>query len=144
MCVPVSDEMDELAALMLAQVLNREGANAYVASSRRLTEILASVSADKPNLAVLCGLPPFAVARSQRLYRSLRARNPQLKIMVGIFNYSDDVSEVAQAFGEKEEVSILTGLSQAVLEICKAPSKDESTPAVADAPSESLPDKSAA
>jgi predicted PurR-regulated permease PerM len=146
MCLPVLDETDELAALMLAQVLSREGTRSLVAPVRRLTEVLAAVSADKPDLVILCGLPPFAVARSQRLYRAIRARNPQLKIVVAILNYPDDVSEIAQAISDKEEIRVLTKLSQAVAEICKPLSKDQSVAGIAEAGAihETLPGRTAA
>lgn len=121
MCIPVSDETDELAALMLAQVLTREGAHSFVTPARGLTEILASVSTEKPDLIILCGLPPFAIARSHRLYRSLRVRNPQLAIVAAMLNYPDDVSEAARAIDNNEEFRIFTKLTQVVVDVCKSP-----------------------
>lgn len=143
-CIPVLDETDELAALMVAQVLSREGAHSIVAPVRRLTETLAAVSAEQPDLVILCGLPPVAIGRSQRLYRSIRARNPQLRIMVAILNYPDDVIEIAQAIGDEEDIRILTKLGCAVAEIRNH--SPEKAPIATDqsAAPEKLPEQSAA
>lgn len=137
MCIPISDETDELAALMMAQVLNREGTRSFVAPSRRLADMLTSVAMEKPDVVVLCGLPPFAMARSQRMYRILRTRNPRLKIMMGILNDPDEASQASEAIGEKD-VPILTKLSQAVAEICKEPVESSAALSVVDQAAEAV------
>ena len=146
LCIPVSDEADSLAALMVAQVLARGGVNSFVSPARRLIEALAAVSAEEPDFVILCGLPPFAMARSQRLYRSLRVRYPELKIMIGIFNYPDDILAAARAIGDQEEIHILTKLSEVLAEIAKTQSQNKGFPALAETglTSEALPHTTAA
>jgi hypothetical protein len=80
-------------------------------------EVLATVSAENPDLVFLSGIPPFAMARAHRLYRSLRAQNPQRKIMIGIWNYPDDVSRAAQKISRGEEPAIATTLAGALAQV---------------------------
>jgi predicted PurR-regulated permease PerM len=116
-CIPIADETDELTALMLAQVLNGEGIRSIATPLRRLNEAILSVTAVKPELVILCGLPPVAMTRLQWLFRGLRARNPEAKILVTLPNFVDDIPEAARAVSEVENVPVLTSLSQTMAEV---------------------------
>jgi methylmalonyl-CoA mutase cobalamin-binding subunit len=102
---------------MLAQLLEAAGMNAITISWRRVDEIIAAVSAEKPDIVFLSGMPPFAVSRAHRIYRSLRARKPQLRLMIGIWNYSDDLATTAQKISGGEAVHISTTLADAVAQV---------------------------
>jgi methanogenic corrinoid protein MtbC1 len=113
----VRDETDELGSMMLAQLLENAGVEALAIPVRRADEVLATVSAENPDVVFLSGMPPFAMARAHRLYRSLRAQNPQRKIMIGIWNYPDDVSRAAQKISRGEEIPIATTLAGALAQV---------------------------
>jgi hypothetical protein len=117
MCVPVRDEADELTAIMLAQSLHGGPVHAFPTPVLRLDGLLATAEAEKPEIVFLCGIPPFGIARSRRLYRSLRAHHAHLKIMIGIWNYGDDPAEAAQRITNGEEGRLMTRLSEAVAEV---------------------------
>ena len=117
MCVPVRDEADELAACMLCQSLVGRHVTAFTAPVRRISEVLESVSAERPDIVFLSGLPPFGIGRSHRIYRNLRTRSPETRVMVGIWNYSGDADAVAQEIGGSDEVRVLTKLTEAVAEV---------------------------
>jgi hypothetical protein len=114
LCIPVRDETDELGSMMLAQLLEKAGMEAVALPVRRADEVLAAVSAENPDVVFLSGMPPFAMARAHRLYRGLRAQNPQRKIMIGIWSYPDDVSRAAQKISRGEEIPIATTLAGAL------------------------------
>ena len=117
LCVPVRDETDELGTMMLAQLLESEGAQPLSIPVRRLDEIQVTVAAENPEAVFLCGLPPFGMARAQRMYRSLRGRYPHIRLMIGIWGYTDDVSKAAQKISRGETVAIATRLSEAVAQL---------------------------
>jgi predicted PurR-regulated permease PerM len=125
MCVPVRDEVDELAAMMLAQSLHGGRVQAFAAPVLRLDEVLASVAAEKPDLVFLSGVPPIGVARSHRMYKSLRARNPELKVMIGIWGYAENATEAAQTISHGEESRVITKLSEAVAAVRDLSSADD-------------------
>jgi predicted PurR-regulated permease PerM len=117
MCVPARDETDELAALMLAQVLESIHVSAFAAPVQREEEILAAVAREKPGIVFLVGIPPFAFARSHRLYRSLRSHFPQLRIMVGIWNDPENSAEIARRIGGENDLRVFVRLSEALAEV---------------------------
>jgi predicted PurR-regulated permease PerM/methylmalonyl-CoA mutase cobalamin-binding subunit len=117
LCIPVRDETDELGSMMLAQLLEKAGMEALAIPVRRADEVLAAVSAENPDVIFLSGMPPFAMARAHRLYRGLRAQNPQRKIMIGIWNYPDDVSKAAQKISRGEVIPVATTLAGALAQV---------------------------
>ncbi|HWG20634.1 MAG TPA: AI-2E family transporter [Terracidiphilus sp.] len=131
MCVPVRDETDELAALMLAQSLDGGPVHAFATPVRHIDEIVVAAVHEKPDIVFLSGLPPFGMARSHRLYRTLRSRNPQLKIMAGIWNYPDNPTEAGAKIGSGTDVRVFTRLSDAVAEVRLLAGTIDSIPALA-------------
>jgi len=102
---------------MLCQLLEKAGFEAVAMPVKRADEVLATVSAENPDLVFLSGMPPFAMARAHRLCRSLRAQTPQRKIMIGIWNYPDDVTKAAQKISRGEEIPIATTLAGALAQM---------------------------
>jgi predicted PurR-regulated permease PerM len=132
MCVPVHDETDELTALMLAQALNSRGIHALASPSGPVDKIVGSVVEEKPQAVVVSGLPPVGFARLNRLYRTLRARNPGIRIAIGIWNDSPSAIETAQKLAGGQEIRTVTTLTQAVAEVCLMLGLQESALAAAD------------
>lgn len=114
MCVPVRDETDELAALMLAQCLSGPDLHAYSTPVQRIEQLVARAGEDRPDVVVLCGLPPVGMARSHRVYRLLRARHPKATVMVGMWNSPEDPEESARKIGDGEGVQVFTRIADAV------------------------------
>lgn len=115
--IAVHDDADELGAIMLAQLLECRGMRSIAVPVGRLEQVLSIASTENPDVAFLCGLPPFGMARSRRLYRSLRVQHPQLKIMIGIWKYPDDGAKAAQEISRGEEGRITTTLAEAVAQV---------------------------
>lgn len=137
--VPIRDGADSLAATMLTQVLTLAGIQATSLPIRAIHETVAGVREQDPAIVFLSGIPPVAMARANRIYRSLISgsvygasqpggeresatrmgdnidvRNPNLKIVVGIWNYADDPERAAQMISRTERLHISTSLSDAV------------------------------
>lgn len=117
LCVPVRDAADQIVSTMLAQLLDAAGFRSLIAPAADLDGVLAAIRANKPDLVFLSGVPPFAMARSRRVYRILRARAPRLKIMIGLWNYSEDPTRAAREISRGEEDHVSTTLAEAVAQI---------------------------
>jgi hypothetical protein len=117
MCLPVRDEMDELAAMMLAQSLQGEGVQAYLSPARRMNDMLNAVAVEAPDVVFLSGLPPFGIGRSRRLYRSVQARNPHVKVMIGIWNYREDANAAEGDGSRSDDVPVIMRLAEAVAQV---------------------------
>jgi len=117
MCVPVRDETDELAALMLAQSLDGGEIHAFASPVRPIDEILDAATRENAKMVILSGLPPVRIARLNRLYRTLRTRSRELRILIGIWGDAPGASETARELAGGQEIPIVTKLTDAVVEV---------------------------
>ena len=90
LCIPASHECDELAALMLAQVLAASGVAATVFSSKLLAaESVEQAAALAPSLVCISSVPPVSTIAARALCKRLRARLPSARIIVGLWQPDD-------------------------------------------------------
>jgi hypothetical protein len=129
LCVPVRNETDELGAMMLSQLLEADGNHSMSIPVRRADEILAAISAENPDFVFISGLPPFAMARAHRLYRSVRVRYPNMRLMIGIWGYVDDTVKASQKISRGDAVHISTTLGDAVAQVHSFTAPAETQPA---------------
>jgi len=116
-CVPARDEADEIVAIMLAQVLETAGHPAQYVPLGTTAEMLAQIKEEKPDVVCISALPPFAIPHARALYAKLRAQDSSLRIIVGLWNFSDDPSKVNRRLGLAEgsrAFSTLAELRQAL------------------------------
>ncbi len=93
-CIPARDEADEIAALMMAQLLNQRGTPARVLSCAALAgECVAQIQKSKARVACVAAVPPFGYMHARYLCRRLRSQFPDLKI-VGAILTERDVNEL--------------------------------------------------
>jgi predicted PurR-regulated permease PerM len=95
-CIPARDQADELASLMLVQLLNRKGIGARALSSDLLTgEFIGEVGREQPAVACVSTVPPYGYVHARYLCRRLRSQFTQLKV-VGAILTENDVEEIKQ------------------------------------------------
>ncbi|HMG84110.1 MAG TPA: AI-2E family transporter [Terracidiphilus sp.] len=127
--IPVRDGSDDLISTMLTQVLDQAGFHSTCMPIQRIDETVSAVAEQKPDLVFLSGMPPVAMARANRIFRSLRSANPALKIIMGIWHYNEDPTRAAQMISRTEDLHISTSLADAIAE---AHAHTEPHPAVED------------
>jgi len=111
-CLPARDEADEIVAIMLTQVLETAGHRALCVPLGTAAEILAQVRDEKPDVVCISALPPFAIPHARTLYAKLRAQDSKLRIVVGLWNFSDDPSKVSRRLGLSEGARAFTTLAE--------------------------------
>ena len=90
LCIPASHEGDELAALMLAQVLAESGIVSNVLSSKLLAaESLEQAVGLAPSIVCISSLPPVSTIAARDLCKRLRAQLPSARILVGLWQLED-------------------------------------------------------
>ena len=114
--IPVRDGSDDLIATMLTQVLDQAGFRGTAIPIQRIDETVSAVTGQKPDLVFLSGMPPVAMARANRIFRSLRGENPALRIIMGIWHYNEDPTKAAQMISRTEDLHISTSLADAISE----------------------------
>lgn len=117
LCIPLRDETDELAALMLARSLMSDGIPAVAAPVQQIEQMLDGLTARKPPVVFLTGLPPVGIARPRRIFRGLRARLPHLPILIGIWSYAENGEQAAREISNGEVPAISTRIAEAVEQV---------------------------
>lgn len=86
LCLPARDPADEIASMMLTQVLGQHGYCAeYLSSEKLASEYLELVEQKNVQVVIISALPPAAVTHARYLVKRLRGRFPDLKIIVGLW-----------------------------------------------------------
>lgn len=125
LCLPVRDQLDELSGLMLALCLDEGPISAVSMPLRKPDEAVSSVGDAHPDVLVLSLLAPTGTTRARRLYRALRTRYPELKIMLGLWNLREDAEELGRKISGGEEARVVTGMADAVQAIRRLAGAEE-------------------
>ena len=118
-CVPASDQADELTATMLAQVLEASGHKTLLLPPSALTPELLLRFAEEPHTVIcISALPPFAFAGARALYQRLRAELPGNPLLVGLWRSQGDREMLRDRFGmANRHDGIATTLAEALQSI---------------------------
>lgn len=123
-CVPARDDSDELVAMMLAQLLRLEGSNAIELRVNRTEAMLEELSHHAFRIACVSALPPFAVGHARVLCKRLRARFPETRTIVGLWNFASGSEKARDRIGVgiagaattlAEAISLIRRLAQSSL-----------------------------
>jgi len=91
---PARDDVDEIALLMFRQLLDPARYDVQLTKSPLLTsEVVSLVMETNPALICIAAIPPGGLAQARRLCTRLRARFPDLKIVVGRWGFKENADE---------------------------------------------------
>jgi predicted PurR-regulated permease PerM len=135
-CLPVSDQADEMTATMLSQVVERVGypvvSLPVTSSPSDAVKEIAAISPQPGDVVCLSALPPFALLNARTMSKRLRSQFPDLKIVVGLWNFSGGGSAAGERFGKAFVDTVVTTLAEALDQIGKfadsIPQSQESDP----------------
>ncbi len=115
-CVPASDQADEIAATMMAQLLEAAGHKTLLLPPSALTPELLARFAEEPQTSLcISALPPAAFAGARLLYQRLRAALPHNPIVIGLWRSPIDPDLLRRRFGlAGEQDQVTTSLSAAL------------------------------
>lgn len=92
--LPARDEADELAGLMLSDVVMQHAGETTVLPHGMLVgEMVDRLEESGIELVCVSALPPFAVMHAGYLCKRLRARLPNVRVVVAIWNAQSDMSD---------------------------------------------------
>jgi hypothetical protein len=122
LCLPARNEADEIAGMMLAQLLAKsEWLVKSVSPSVASSELIDLVEKFKPDVVCISATPPAAVMHARHLCKQVRERYPKVAVVVGLWNAqidlgkartrlgSDAITQVVVTLGEAEEQVRLLG-----------------------------------
>ncbi|MEO8049765.1 MAG: AI-2E family transporter [Acidobacteriota bacterium] len=115
LCLPAHDEADEIAAAMLAQLLEHAGRATVsfpIGSSTKSTLDLVDPGAD--DIFCISAVPPFAFSYARALNRHLRAKFPRTKILIGVWGYSGEIEASMRRFQPTPPDKFVTSFADAL------------------------------
>jgi predicted PurR-regulated permease PerM len=114
LCLPARDEADEIAAMMLAQVLETGGGVVQAVSvTARASEMIDLVEQRQPAVVCISATPPAAVMHARYLYTRLRARMPKVNLVVGLWDTSSDLTKAKERVGCGANAHVVATLATA-------------------------------
>jgi hypothetical protein len=118
LCLPARDEADEIAGMILAQLLAAgECLVQSVSYTTTASELIELVERHKPDVICISATPPAAVMHARHLFKHLRGRLPEVPIVVGLWNAQGDLSNVKTRIGGGETAPIVATLAEAETEV---------------------------
>ncbi|MEY2539204.1 MAG: hypothetical protein QOG67_2944 [Verrucomicrobiota bacterium] len=119
-CLPARAERDELAGVMLAQLLQLHGFDIKNASAKLdASELLDIVEKDDAEVVCISVVVPSTVIHARYLCMKLRTRFPRLKIAVGLWGATERVSEATNRLRDSGADEVVVSLADAVAQISK-------------------------
>ena len=110
LCIPARDEADDVVAMLLAQVLRRQGNKASSIPIGSTADMLLAVVRSNPQVLCISALPPFALAHAAALYTKLRAQLPDLHIVICLWHFEGDFKQATFRLGIAEGHALFTTL----------------------------------
>jgi len=113
---PAQDEADELALLMFRQLLDSSRYEVEIISDAMVTaEVVARIGEKGPAMICIAALPPGGLAQTRYLCKRLRARFPNLKIVVGRWGVgSEDSNSILIAGADRVGTTMIETREQMI------------------------------
>jgi predicted PurR-regulated permease PerM len=117
-CLAASDQADEIASSMLAQLLERSGHGVLsLPVGSPFEEIVQNLPVEPQDVVCVSALPPFAFTQAASLCQRVRLHLPEVKILAGIWGVSGDLENAKERFGGAPPDAVVGSLAQAVEQI---------------------------
>jgi predicted PurR-regulated permease PerM len=116
-CIPARDEADQLAGIMLAQLLEDARHRALCIPHTPVAEAIEQVKLHDADIVCISALPPFVISHSRTLFRAVKTHSARIPVVVGVWTFAGDTSKLSKRIGTGDDVAIATTLAQAVREI---------------------------
>lgn len=117
-CIPAGDQADELAAMMLAQLLEQGHHHTMLLPTGSVTtEVLERLAQDPATILCISALPPFVFTQTRALCQNLREHLPQNRILVGMWQSPQNPDLIRERFGSAAPDRVTTSLAAALAQI---------------------------
>jgi hypothetical protein len=114
LCLPARDQADEIAGMMLAQLLaTGECLVQSVSFTSAAGELADLVNRRKPDVVCISATPPAAVMHARHLCKHVRGRFQQVPVVVGLWDAQGDLSKVKTRIGGGATTHVVTTLAEA-------------------------------
>jgi predicted PurR-regulated permease PerM len=114
LCLSAHDEADEIAGMMLAQIVGIRGCLVETVSATATAgELVDLVEQRKAEVVCISATPPAAVAHARHLCMRLRRRFPEMNLVVGLWNAPGDLNKAKERIGHGATTHVVATLADA-------------------------------
>ncbi len=114
LCLAARDEADEIAAMMLAQLLaTGECLVQSVPFTTVANELVDLVVRRKPDVVCISATPPAAVMHARHLCTHIRGRFSQVPVIVGLWDAQGDLGKATTRIGGGAATHVVATLAEA-------------------------------
>ena len=114
LCLPARTEADEIASVMLAQLLATGACLVQsVSVTAAASELVDLVEKRKPDVLCISATPPAAVMHARHLCKQFRGRFPEVPVVMGLWNAQGDLSKAKTRIGADATTYIVATLAEA-------------------------------
>ena len=118
LCLPAHDEADEVAGLMLAQLVEtRECLVHVVPIAALVSEMSDLVEQHQADVVCISATPPAAVMNARHVCKHLRVRFPKVPLVVGLWDAKGDLSKAKERIGGDAATYVVSTLAAAQQQI---------------------------
>jgi len=115
LCIPARGEADEIAAVMLKQLLNEKGAAARTFSASSLAaEKMDLIRQEKAGVACVSAVPPLGIFPAHHLCKRLAAEFPELRLVAGVWHAKSVVQDFLRRVPAISPDHVATSFREAV------------------------------
>ena len=114
LCLPARDQADEIAGMMLAQLLATDEclvqSVSFTIAEGELVDLL---ERSNPGVVCISATPPAAMMHARHLCRQIRGRFPEVPVVVGLWNAQGDLSKMKTRIGGGDTTHVVATLAEA-------------------------------
>jgi predicted PurR-regulated permease PerM len=113
--LPAHDEADEIAAAMLAQLLEQAGyATIALPLGASFQTTLALIEPTQNDIFCISAVPPFAFSQARTLSRELRVKFPGVKVVIGVWGFGGETKRALLRFQPSAPDKFVRSLAEAL------------------------------
>jgi predicted PurR-regulated permease PerM len=113
--LPAHDEADEIAAAILAQLLEQVGhVTITLPLGASLQSTLALIEPTQNDIFCISAVPPFAFAQARTLGRELRVKFPGVKVVIGVWGFAGETKRALLRFQPAAPDKFVKSLGEAL------------------------------
>jgi len=117
-CLPAHHEADEIAGMMLAQLLQTRHCRVHAAIvTGMVSEMVELVEQHKADVVCISATPPAAVLHARYLCKRLRDRFPEVKLVIGLWNAKGDLTKSRERIGCGPTAQVVASMADARVQI---------------------------
>jgi predicted PurR-regulated permease PerM len=114
LCLPARDEADEIAGMMLTQLLaTNQCLVQSVPFTTAVSEVVDLVERRKPDVVCISATPPAAVMHARHLCKHTRSRFPDVPVVVGLWDARGDLGKATTRIAGGATTHVVATLAEA-------------------------------